>query len=182
VLENSADCAHFRFTHGAPEYPRLESFSTVGTRWHARIAFISPRTKEPTLHVLNTNTGIGLTAAVFDSPRQHYRLVLSATPIDDERSDLRVSYYFARDGATGNTLPEDVARMAAASEPLFEEDARIWRHQAFVQRPVYAKEDRAGYSALRSWCEQFYEAPPGVNPLEVVEESITDGVAAGSPG
>jgi len=172
VLENSADCAHFMYTHAADEYPRQEWFRTSGTRWRSQIAFISPKTKQPGLYLDNCNTGIGVTAAMFDSPKLHYRLVLTATPIDDERSDLRVSYFFPRNGATGDTLPPDVAEYARHTEELFEEDARIWRHQAFVQKPVYALADRAGYSALRTWCEQFYEAPEGRNPLEIVLESI----------
>lgn len=177
LLENSADCAHFMFTHRAPERPVLESFETTGTRWFARIAFLSPKTRQPALHVYNTNTGIGLTAAVFDSPKQHYRLVLSATPVDDEYSDIRVSYFYPRHGQTGDELPDDVAAMASQIDTLFEEDARIWRHQAFVQKPVYALDDRAGYSAMRRWCEQFYEAPEGPIPMEIVA-SLTDAEAA----
>ena len=61
--------------------------------------------------------------------------------------------------------------MAQQTRVLFEEDAVIWRHQKFVQRPIFAKEDVAGYTALRKWCEQFYEAtdaPQG--PMKVMEE------------
>lgn len=31
----------------------------------------------------------------------------------------------------------------------------------FVQKPVSAREDVAGYSALRKWSEQFCEVPEG---------------------
>jgi hypothetical protein len=85
-----------------------------------------------------------------------------------------VSYYLPRNGVEGDTLPSALAAFASQTEELFEQDARIWRHQAFVQKPVYAHDDRAGYSALRTWCEQFYEAPPGPNPLAVIEETIDE--------
>ena len=42
------------------------------------------------------------------------------------------------------------------TEPLNEEDARMWRHMKFRHRPIYAKQDIAGYRAMRKWCEQFY--------------------------
>jgi 3-ketosteroid 9alpha-monooxygenase subunit A len=170
VLENSADCAHFKFTHAADEYPRMQWFRAEGAVWHSQIGFISPKTKEPTLFLENHNTTIGVTAALFSGRNANYRLLLTATPIDDERSDLRVSYFFPRDGDTGDTLPPDLAAFARHTEVLFEEDARIWRHQAFVQKPIYALDDRAGYSAMRSWCEQFYEAPEGQRAVPVILE------------
>jgi 3-ketosteroid 9alpha-monooxygenase subunit A len=171
VLENSADCTHFRFTHGAPEYPQLRSFRTEGTRWWATMDFLSPKTKQPAMQLHNNNYTIGVTAAVFDSPKQHYRLVLTATPIDDMYSDIRVSYFFPRNGVTSETFPPDIAAFAARIGDLFEEDARIWRHQAFVQRPVYALADRAGYSELRSWSEQFYEAPEHQRAMTVIDSA-----------
>jgi 3-ketosteroid 9alpha-monooxygenase subunit A len=171
VLENSADCTHFRFAHGAPEFPILDWFKTYGTRWQARMSFLSPKTRQPALHLYNLNTGIGTTAAVFDSPKMHYRLVLTATPVDDDHSDIRVSYFYPRNGHVGDDFPEPIAAQASQIERLFEEDARIWRHQAFVQKPVYALDDRAGYSAMRTWCEQFYEAPYGPIPMTIVESA-----------
>jgi len=53
---------------------------------------------------------------------------------------------------------------------LLEQDARIWRHQVFVQKPVYARQDVAAYSALRRWSEQFYEVPEGASPTRSVDE------------
>jgi 3-ketosteroid 9alpha-monooxygenase subunit A len=170
VLENTADCTHFKYTHSAPEFPRMQWFVSEGTRWRSQMAFISPKTKEPSLFLDNACYTIGVTAAVFNGRGAHYRLILTATPIDEERSDLRVSYFFPRNGDTGDTLPPDVAAFARETEELFEQDARIWRHQAFVQKPIYALDDRAGYSALRTWCEQFFEAPAGQRVVEVVGE------------
>lgn len=170
VLENSADCTHFRFTHNAPEYPQMIDFGTDGARWWAKIGFISPKTKRPALHLYNTCTAIGVTAAAFASPKMSYRLVLTATPVDEHRSHLRASYFLPRNGVEGDQLPPEMATFAGQIETLFEEDARIWRRQAFVQKPVYALADRAGYSELRKWCEQFYEAPERQSVIDVIGE------------
>jgi phenylpropionate dioxygenase-like ring-hydroxylating dioxygenase large terminal subunit len=171
VLENSADCTHFMFTHGAPECPVMEWFETKGTRWRAQIGFISPKTKEIALHLHNSCNGIGVTTAIFNGRGNKYRLILTATPVDEEHSDLRASYFYERNGVEVDEYPPDVAALASTIEALFEEDARIWRHQAFVQKPIYALDDRAGYSALRTWCEQFYEAPGHQSVVTVVESS-----------
>lgn len=113
---------------------------------------------------------VGTTEAVFEGSGTNYRLILTATPVDDERSDLRVSYFFPRDGVEGDELPPELADFARHTEELFEQDARIWRHQAFVQKPIYALDDRAAYAALRRWCEQFYEADEGQRAIAVIDE------------
>ena len=40
----------------------------------------------------------------------------------------------------------------------------MWRHMKFKHRPIYARQDIAGYTAMRKWCEQFYEAPASLSP------------------
>ena len=171
ITENAADTMHFRFAHNAPEDPILLSFDTSGPIWQATTGFRSKVTKEVAMHLHARNTGVGLNFSIFDHPVLARRLVLSCTPIDDQKSDLRVSYYFRRDPKSPDKMPEAARQMAQQTRVLFEEDAVIWRHQKFVQRPIFAKEDVAGYTALRKWCEQFYEAtdaPQG--PMKVMEE------------
>jgi phenylpropionate dioxygenase-like ring-hydroxylating dioxygenase large terminal subunit len=169
IQENAADCMHFRFTHGAPEDPELLSFETPGTRWMSRMGFKSPKTKQVAMTLHTLNMGPGLSFAAFDG-RAPYRLILTATPVDDAVSDLRVSYFLARDPASPEILTEAQRSFAHHTIELFEEDARIWRHQVFVQRPVFARQDIAGYTALRKWSEQFYEAPEGKTPMWAVVE------------
>lgn len=164
IQENAADCMHFRYTHGAPEDPEMLWFRTEGPYWHSSIGFKSKRTKQVALRTLQKNLGVGLAFAIFDG-RAPYRLLLSATPIDDTLTYLRVSYWFPKVPGAPTEMPEDLR--AFDVEELFEQDARIWRHQKFVQRPIFARQDVAAYSTLRTWCSQFYEVPEeqGVIPL-----------------
>ncbi|MDE1145100.1 MAG: Rieske 2Fe-2S domain-containing protein [Azospirillaceae bacterium] len=170
IQENAADSMHFRHTHGAPEDPELLWFETPGTRWRSKMGFKSPKTKEVALTLHTLNAGVGLSFATFDGARQHYRLILTATPVDDTTSDLRVSYFLPRDPTSPEVMPAAQRAFARHTIELFEEDARIWRHQIFIQRPVFARQDIAGYTALRRWCQQFYEAPEGKTPLIAVAE------------
>lgn len=169
IQENAADCMHFRFTHGAPEDPELLSFETSGARWMSRMGFKSPKTKQVAMTLHTLNLGPGLSFAAFDG-RAPYRLILTATPVDDAVSDLRVSYFLPRDPTSPDRMTEAQLAFANHTIELFEEDARIWRHQVFVQRPVFARQDIAGYTALRKWSEQFYEAPEGKTPMRAVVE------------
>ena len=133
------------------------------------MGFKSPRTKEVALTLDTLNAGVGLSYAAFEG-KQRYRLILTATPVDEETSDLRVSYFLPRDARSPDNMPAELKAFAHHTIELFEQDARIWRHQIFIQRPVFAKQDIAGYSALRRWSEQFYEAPESKTPTRAVVE------------
>jgi phenylpropionate dioxygenase-like ring-hydroxylating dioxygenase large terminal subunit len=168
--ENTTDSMHFRYTHGAPEDPEMLFFEWEDIRWSSAIGFRSPRTHEIALRVFNRASGVGANFAVFDGRSAHYRLVLTATPVDEETSDLRVSYFLPRLPESRDELTDEQKRFAASTIELFEQDARIWRHQVFVQKPVFARQDVAAYTALRKWSEQFYEHGAGPTPTPVVVE------------
>jgi phenylpropionate dioxygenase-like ring-hydroxylating dioxygenase large terminal subunit len=170
IQENAADCMHFRFAHGAPEDPELLWFEVEGTLWRSKMGFRSPKTKQLALSLYNVNPSIGLSYAVFDGASSHYRLILAATPVDEERSHLRVSYFLPRLAESPDEMTPAQLAFAEHTIELFEQDARIWRHQVFVQRPVFARQDVAGYTALRRFCEQFYEVPEGPTPTRSVIE------------
>lgn len=167
IQENAADSMHFRFTHGAPEDPELLWFETLGTRWTSKMGFKSPKTKAVALTLHTLNMGPGLSFAAFDG-RSPYRLILTATPVDDAVSDLRVSYFLPRAAGSRDLMPQALRDFARHTVELFEEDARIWRHQVFIQKPVFARQDIAGYTALRRWSEQFYEVDEGRSPTRSV--------------
>lgn len=170
IQENAADSMHFRYAHGAPEDPELLWFTTENGRWSSGMGFKSPKTKEIALTLYTQNPSPGLSFAVFDGRRAHYRLVLSCTPIDDTKSHLRVSYFLKRDPHSPEVMPQAIRDFAVSTEELFEEDARMWRHQRFMQNPVYASQDIKGYTAQRKWSERFYEAEAGPTPFAGIEE------------
>lgn len=161
MMENAADTTHFKYTHGAPEAPELLQFGEKGRAWGAVMGFKSPRSGEITLKLHTWNPNIGLAFTLFDG-RAPYRLILSGTPVDARTSHLRVSYFLPRDPDSWEVMPDAVLSFARSTEELYEEDARMWRHQRFVQRPVFAAQDVAGYSSFRRWAETFYEGPPAV--------------------
>lgn len=172
VQENVCDSTHFRHTHGAPLDPQLEWFRAEGTQFRASMAFKSPKTLQVALRTYTVNPGIGLSFFVFDG-RFPYRLILSGTPMDEDRSHFRVSYFFPRDPESPDTMPQALQDYARSTDALYEEDAHIWRHMKFRHRPIYARQDVAGYRAMREWCEQFYEAPAHLSPAMAVRMADT---------
>jgi 3-ketosteroid 9alpha-monooxygenase subunit A len=164
VVENNADCMHFRYTHGAPEDPQMLWFEYDGPVWRSAVGFTSPRTKRIALTTHSINLGIGVNYTVFHSSKMHYRLVLTATPIDDTRTYQRVSYWFQRPPGAPPEMPEDVLAQARHMDFLFEQDAMIWRHQRYVDSPVLAAQDVMAYTALRRWSQQFYDNSPAPKP------------------
>ena len=170
MMENTADSVHFVYTHGAPEFPELIDLHEDGNSLRGCMAFKSPKTGEYALFNRGIRPNVGLTFSFFDGDNIHYRLILSATPVDDEVTDFRVSYFLPRDPKSPQVMPQKLRELAAGTEELFEEDARMWRHQVFVQKPVYAKQDIKGYTMLRKWSERFYEQEAGASPTRYVDE------------
>ena len=41
-----------------------------------------------------------------------------------------------------------------------DQDLLIWRNQAYVDRPLLAKQDVIAFTALRKWQKGFYDLPP----------------------
>lgn len=169
VVENAPDTAHFHFAHGTPVSPDLLWFDTTDGAWRSEMGFKSPKTKEVALSLYTLAPCISLSFSVFDGKSVKYRLILTATPVDEETSHFRVNYFFPRDPSSPDVMPESLRAFARETVELYEQDARMWRHQIFVQRPVFAKQDIAGYTAMRKWSERFYEAPEGPTPMPSVE-------------
>lgn len=180
VMENSADSAHFKYTHGAPEDPKILGFDNSTAVWKSSFGFLSPKTKEVALTTYLRNQGIGLSFTIFhhhgsEKGSKGYgfnrRLVLSATPVDDMHTDLRVTYFFPKDPQSPDAMPEYVREEVRNVDALFEQDAIIWRRQKFIQRPLFSKMDVEIYTALRKWCDRFYEVEgTPIGPMEVVEK------------
>ena len=158
MIENGADTMHFHYAHGTPVAPVMESFKVENNRWLATMGFRSPVSGEVKLRLHMMAPGVGVSFDVFQGMDETYRLILSATPIDEKHTHVWVSHWFRKEPGSGDALPERIIADVKEKEAVFEQDALIWRHQKFVQRPVFAAQDVECYSLLRKWSEGFYPA------------------------
>jgi 3-ketosteroid 9alpha-monooxygenase subunit A len=157
IIDSYADTVHFVYTHSASVPPVLTQMEVVGNRMHTTMSNKSPDTGEFIYHSRAILGGIGLTFNLFEGPDMEFRIIFTATPVDDKTTDVRTSYFFKRDPDTPDAIPQKMLAFTKGSEVPYEQDARIWRRQNFFSNPVYAKQDIEGYTALRKWCERFYE-------------------------
>ncbi|API59890.1 hypothetical protein BSL82_11870 [Tardibacter chloracetimidivorans] len=161
TMENGVDSVHFRHTHNAPVDPVLEDWVIRDAELHTRVGFLSPATGNVALTLHNITAGVGLSFSAFEGS-YHYRLVFAGTPVDDDTTDYHYTIWYPREpGDTGSIMPPDL-RQRIKSQFLYtlEEDMLIWRTQAYVPRPTYAKQDIKPYTAMRKWQKNFYNLPP----------------------
>jgi 3-ketosteroid 9alpha-monooxygenase subunit A len=157
IIDSYADTVHFMHTHGAARSPELTQMEVVGNRMHTTMSNRSPVTGEFAVHSRAILGGIGLTFNTFEGPNFEFRIIFTATPVDTQTTDVRTSYFFQRDPANPETIPPKMLEFVRHSEIPYEQDATIWRRQNIFSDPVYAQQDIQGYTALRKWCERFYD-------------------------
>ena len=155
IAENLVDPMHFRYVHQtlAPAQTRVEveghllrSFSIVQ----------HPTPRGPVEGRIDGEAhGLALWLIRWSGIVDLVHLT-SATPVDGEHVDLRVTFTVRRNperpGAeqnVGNKLIAEICRQV-------EEDIPIWEHKLYRDRPAYSEGDGA-ISALRKWSRQFLE-------------------------
>ena len=158
TIENGVDSMHFRYVHNAAVNPTLLDWKAHGHEFRSTIGFHSPKTNEVVLVIRALIDGVGCTFNAWEG-RYGYRLVFCTTPVDEETSDLFYSIWWPRaDGDdSGELSKEVVARIDREFLSTLPDDLNIWRHQAYVEQPVLARQDARPYGELRRWARQFYE-------------------------
>jgi 3-ketosteroid 9alpha-monooxygenase subunit A len=159
-MENAPDTMHFRYTHHAPEDPVMLSFHSAENAWTKMVGFRSARTKEIAMSLRSHNAGVGLTYSEYHG-RNAYRLLLAHTPVDESVSDIRLSYWFPRAPGAAEEMPQKLRDIAIATFAFTDQDLMIWRHQAYIDKPVFAAQDVEAYSSFRRFCLQFYDDDAG---------------------
>ena len=149
--ENCVDQAHFKFVHGTLSIPPTEA-KTEGhvhrTESHFRMR-IPGGEGDATLVTLDHGPGFQIVriSGLIDT-----LLMNTATPIDEERSDVRFSYSVKVDGDTRKAhLAEAVIKDL---KQQFENDIPIWENKAYHERPVLCEGD-GPLANYRAWYSQF---------------------------
>lgn len=162
TFENSVDSMHFRYVHDSPMTPELleQDYRNDNSVFRTVFGFKSLKTKEIAMKFDTRTSGVGASFNVFKGS-YNYRVLYCATPVDDETSDLFNSIWWPRrDGDDGKDMPDDIKqRISDEILTTVDEDLLIWRHQAFVERPLLARQDVKAFMALRKWQKGFYDLP-----------------------
>lgn len=155
IGENSVDRAHFRYVHGTKEVPD-SSLVLEGhvRRASQRVLLATPR-GEVRGRIDVTAYGMGFTTTRFSGIAETL-LLISHTPIDDERVVSRFS--FTQPIATaGSNVAKAIVRDVVKQ---MNEDIPIWEHKRYLTKPMLCDGD-GPIGAYRRWATQFYSGLPG---------------------
>jgi phenylpropionate dioxygenase-like ring-hydroxylating dioxygenase large terminal subunit len=150
--ENCVDRAHFRFVHGTPYVPEAE-VEVQGHVFRVRntVKMNTPRgVIEGTL--TTTDYGPALQTVHITGAVDTFMLN-TATPIDDETSDVSFAYSVRRPPG-GEQKGVGAARIRDL-EHQFEQDRAIWENKAYWERPMLCDGD-GNFGAYRRWMRQFF--------------------------
>jgi phenylpropionate dioxygenase-like ring-hydroxylating dioxygenase large terminal subunit len=162
VLENAVDPVHFRFVHKTPDIPRVVHEDIDDWTWHSKVGFgrrwsdgiDRPDDQAGTLHLLWSGTGIAYNA-LTDGERV-MMVLIAATPVDDETTDVFGTYWPER-LADDEQTQRHLAYVEQAKQAL-PDDLVIWEHQRYLTRPALATEEGRHWIRLREWSQKFYPA------------------------
>ena len=149
--ENCVDQAHFKYVHGTLSIPPTEA-TTEGYIHRAESCFkmrVPGGEGDATLLTMDYGPGFQIVriSGLIDTI-----LMNTATPIDEEMTDVRFSYTVRVDGDTRKTHLAEAVIMDLKQQ--FENDIPIWENKACFDKPVLCEGD-GPVANYRKWYSQF---------------------------
>jgi phenylpropionate dioxygenase-like ring-hydroxylating dioxygenase large terminal subunit len=153
LAENCVDPAHFKYVHRTAEIPEAEA-EVDGHLFKVKLKYpiaAGDAMQHGDIQIVAYGMGFGVTrfSGIVDTT-----LVISGTPIDDERVHQRFSFMVkklddpkATEGL-GKAFVSEISRQ-------FAEDLPIWENKVFLERPLLCDGD-GPIAMLRRWGQQFY--------------------------
>jgi phenylpropionate dioxygenase-like ring-hydroxylating dioxygenase large terminal subunit len=157
IVENGVDFPHFKLLHRFLDVPAPSLAEADGARF--TLAF---ETRRRLLGAVGTSRmraefhGLGLYVTPVTSGDVHIHTLMTPTPIDGERVEVKLDVFFER---TLNPLKAPFVKRAVTRviRDEFERDVRVWERKIYRAAPVLCAGD-GPIPRLREWCRQFYAA------------------------
>lgn len=163
VMENGVDFAHFKYVHKVPIVPVFTRHDFDGPVSYVDFTITfddsvgSIDDVNSGVHAINAGIGLAVTKSwgMIDN-----RTCLSVTPVDDATCDVRFSVWTRRRPDLDEEKSLELARKEARGViEQVEADLVIWSHQKYADPAALSRGEYPGFTALRSWAEQFYPDP-----------------------
>ncbi len=149
--ENCVDGAHFRYIHGTDAIP----FTEAEIQGHIHVATSAFKMEAPggpvDASLVTRDYGPGL-QTVHINGLIPTLMVNTATPIDDEYTDVRFAYTVKTDGESRKSHLADA--IIKDLKQQFEHDLPIWENKRCWDRPVLCDGD-GPIATYRRWYSQF---------------------------
>ncbi|MGB0191233.1 MAG: hypothetical protein ACPF9W_09735, partial [Nocardioides sp.] len=167
------DFAHFKYVHQVPIVPRFTrqefedpiAFVDFTITFDERDAGGSIEDIDSGVEALNCGVGLAVTKSwgMIDN-----RTVLATTPVDDSTCDVRFSVWIGRREGDDRDHSETADKHARGVIEQVEADLVIWSHQKYASPAALSRGEYPGFTALRSWAQQFY--PPARAPQQSAQQ------------
>lgn len=157
VMENSADAAHLMYVHKNAAVPDVIRHEPDGPffRFTFAATYLTPDEGEVPGQIPGEWWGMGV--LTFEMKGVHDAAeYVTVTPIDEHRSDMRLSVVARR--VEGVDDPEGTMAMRVMRHQIKEvdRDLPIWENMRYNPNPTYAAEEVKYFKGIRSWSHQFY--------------------------
>ena len=151
--ENAVDQVHFRYVHGTHTVPRTEvEMEGPVLRCRSRMKMGTPR-GEIDGGIDTTDWGPGFQTVRVTGIAETL-MVNTATPIDDEYTD--VSFAYSVKQAAGTSSQHGVgAALIKDLEKQMAQDIVIWENKKYFEKPLLCDGDGA-FPVYRRWMRQFF--------------------------
>lgn len=165
LAENVVDVAHNVYVHGWQRWPELVDHRSEGPVFTSEVdGYIESRSgRRSHAHAVAELFGLGLTLTHLtldpgdgSEPRREVSLV-SVSPVDNERSDIRVTLWPQRHGEERVDEGMTGAMIRGAFREVFENDGRIWENLSYRVTPKLAAIEARPAHNVRKWARQFYD-------------------------
>jgi 3-ketosteroid 9alpha-monooxygenase subunit A len=171
VIENSVDPQHFKFVHGTPLAPVVLEENVDGPYWQNRVGFGNgwiqhARDAEGNLRRDSLNTleaiwaGIGASVNMEHTRAGMRGILINTTPVEDGKSEIFATYWI--DKQDGDLENGSYRRRLNEAKAALPDDVTIWNNQVYLEPPVLASTEGAGFRKMRRWAKQFYPGGQGV--------------------
>jgi 3-ketosteroid 9alpha-monooxygenase subunit A len=153
IVENAADLAHFETLHSMRFDSSETVFETEGHTATVRtVGMVAPPMfpREERIESVSTYYGPAYEITQYGGARPNYILV-AHTPVDSDYLDLRFAM-FCREAEKRDSYVEDVCASLAKG---LRDDAGIWEHKVYLDRPVLSAADQQ-ITRVRAWYSQFF--------------------------
>ncbi|MDB5970074.1 MAG: oxygenase KshA [Hydrocarboniphaga sp.] len=176
LVENAVDVPHLKYVHNwTADEPGMGKFEDRGQSFYVETFGAIDTVKG--IARLQTQIeiwGIGLVYSHLSGLRD-MGFVSGMVPIDDLRSEVRLTTAVKRKAGDTGDEPDSFARamIAAQAEEVIGMraggDRDIWEHMEYRANPALVREEVAGWLALRNFTAKFYDdeiKPPPVKETE----------------
>lgn len=164
VAENIVDGPHTEFVHLADEGAHIANIEIDGPVFLSELDQTYRSGKGP-IQGKSYNYSYGIGTQLSKMSFGDYRVVnvLSTTPVEEDRSDMRVSIFIGLPEGVDRPrsaayLPPKLQKLITSHLDSQEQDLPIWETMVYEPNPLLVGEEIRGHVQMRKWAKQFYES------------------------